>query len=659
MKRAVPIHYLRPNEGEWTPKCVMALDTETYPVSDDRDIQSLRCWVLSRVDRPNGVTDASSRVDASGLNVASLVDAVDMMTKGKDTVWLYAHNLAFDMAVTRLPVMLADRGWKVTDFALDGRAPWIRLAKGRKHLTLADSFGWISRPLEAISSAVGIVKPPLPAIADDIQTWIARCKADVDILLAMMSELMDWWQSSGRGRWSITGAASGWNSFRHTDSPFKVVIDLDSDGTAHDRKAIYGGKRYVNYVGSMQPGGYAEVDFAKAYTVIARDMPLPIRRGNKFTSLDIHDPRVDNDRWGIIAEVEIKTDKPRWPVRHNGRVWYPVGRFKTVLASPDIIAARKLGCLVSIGEGYTYQLAPFMKPWAQWCLNVIDGRDEKAPEVARLAARQWGRTVVGKWAQRGYVKITLGYAISEGWGYEQGWMMNEHTRSSFVDIGGRRYLTYLDGDGENSFPAVLAFVESHVRTRLNDAIDAIGQDAFIQCDTDGMIVSTVDLIRRMRKHDTMRESIDRKTDVVKVIMERISSITSPLEMRVKSTYKRVEIIGPQHIVVDGKRRFAGIPSNGEDIGDGKIGVWIWPRLPYQIASGDHRGYVREYRTYRIPQALASGWIDTSGKVWPVEYELTNDGKNQPLAWNDSRYRYGQATLADTQNKSLIASIDRH
>ncbi len=657
MVREVPVHYLRKNETEWTPKCVIALDSETYTIEGDRDVLALRCWCASRVKRVDGISNMQSVVSARGTQAADLAKQIDEWSRGNPSIWLYAHNLGFDITVTRLPIEMAKLGWSVTDFALDGRAPWMRLAKGRKRITMSDSWSWIQKPLEMISAAVGIVKPPLPAEVDTLDTWYARCQADVDILMAMVTQLMDWWQRSGRGKWNVTGAASGWNAFRHIPMPVNIVVDPDPVGMEHDRKSIYGGKRYVQRVGNLPGGRYIEADFARAYTTIARDMPVPIQRRRAFEALDIEDIRVDNPRWGIIANVTIDTNSPRYPKRDNGRVWYPIGRFDTVLASPEIAIARRRGELVSIGGGYTYQLAPALTNWATWCLAIIDGKESDVPEVARMAARGWGRSVVGKFAQHAYQRITLGASPVEGWAYGEAWNAVTHSRASIVDMLGTRHICYQAGDGENAFPAVLAFVESYVRVRLNDAIAMLGEESFVQCDTDGLLVSAEGLIRRSRSHQTFADARDRAVDFADIILERVSERTSPLIMRVKSSYHSVEIVGPQHLRLDGKRRFSGIPSNVDELPDGRIGAWTWPKLARQMSAGDDRGYVREYVRYRVPRDLASGWVTTDGLVLPVEYGQTEAGTDQVLPWARSRYA-GRYELAHDQNPRVIELASR-
>lgn len=649
--REVPVHYLRPNHSEWTPPVLCGVDTETRQVDDGGQV--LRLWCASIVSRPDGRTDPDSRRDARGHTRSELAVQIDEWSRLHATLWIYAHNLGFDLAVSRLPVELSKLGWSVTDFALDGRAPWMRLAKGRKRITLADSWSWVPSSLEVIGGAVGVNKRDLPDDGESDEAWFTRCASDVDILVAMMSQLMDWWNDTSRGRWSVTGAASGWNAFRHTPTPFKVVIDPNKEGVAHERSAIYGGRRSVARVGPQTPSQYVEADFERAYTVAARDLPLPFRRMRQFDTLPLDSSLIGDPRWGLIAEVDIETDRPRWPVRKGGRVWYPVGCFRTTLAGPDIEDARDRGALRAIHSGHSYRLGPHMAPWAAWCLQVADERNLEIPTIVRMVAKQWGRSVVGKWAQRKFVRIALGPAPTDGWGYEQAWMANEHVRASIVDIGGQRHICYADGDGENAFPAVLAYIESYVRVALNRAIDAVGSAAFLQCDTDGLIANVPELIRRARSDDTRAAILNPEGDFLTLIMESISRTTAPFRLRTKRTYSRIDIIGPQHIRLDETRRFSGIPGSGETLDDGRIGAWVWPKLSAQMSNPVGVDYVRRYHRFLVPRALAAGWITTTGDVRPPEWAQDASGRCWPVPWPQTRWAAVGEELADVQTPDVL------
>jgi hypothetical protein len=627
--RDVPIHYLRANERQWAPKTVAVLDTETRVIQEDPEILAMRLWHMRLADRKRIKGKDAQEYEADGRTAPEVAEQIERWFKGRQSIWLYCHNTNFDLATTRLPIMLCARGWHVTDMAIDSRAPWMRLSRGRRTLTICDSHTWLPTNLQAVGQSMGMVKPALPDDDDD-QVWLARCKADTDITLRAMLTLMNYWDDYGLGNWSVTGAASGWNCMRHMPSKWKVVIDPNPDRCEFDRKAIYGGRRSVWKAGQLKPGRYVEADFERAYTVIAATMPLPVKPGYTFTSLSIHDRLVDNPWWGIIAECEIRTDEPLYPVRHNGRVWYPVGHFTTCLAGPDIAEARKNGHLVSIGKGWTHQLGYMMQPWAQWCLAQQAEPDSVTPPVVKMWLKHTGRTVIGKWAQRRYTRTKIGMATTFGWGYEDAWVNSSNAKGSILDIGGDKFLSVAEGEGENSYPAILAWVESYVRVRIGRAITAIGAGNAVQCDTDGLICDSAALTT--------------------AILE--SKDLHPLRLRIKTAYRQVQVIGPQHMTLDGKRRWSGIPARAEPDGKGGYVAQVWPGLPWQIKHGDRRGYVLPQQTYTVAATYAPGWVALDGSVLPVEMRTDTAGRNRMVPWRQSRYGRCGATLAAGQNDIL-------
>ena len=225
---AVPVHYLRPNEREFTPRSVIFLDSETYTVATEpREVLGLRCWVAHYLDRRD-VKRSPRRVETGrGTTAPELANWITATTRNRTGVWLFAHNLGFDATTTRLPQVLTDTGWSVTDAAIGGKAPWLRFNRKGRTLTLVDSFSWLPNRLEDIALALRMRKPPLPAEGDDLETWYARCEADVKILSEAMLQLMDWWDSEHLGNWSLSGPACGWNAYRHREPPVPVVIDPD------------------------------------------------------------------------------------------------------------------------------------------------------------------------------------------------------------------------------------------------------------------------------------------------------------------------------------------------------------------------------------------------------------------------------------------------
>lgn len=653
MRRDVPIHYLRKNHAERTPPTVIFLDTETRSVPVPvGQIEVLRQWVACVVDRrPTGKQQLRDEWGA-GQTRPELVEWVDRATRGRRTVWLYAHNLSFDLSTTNVVPMLVRDGWEVTDAAIGGKAPWIRLRKGDRRLAMCDSWSWLPVALGRVGQAVSHDKPPLPLQDGHDAEWLGRCRADVEILRAAILELMSWWDRNKLGRWDISGTSSGWNAMRHIETAQRIVIDPDPEGQEADRAAIYSGRRGVWSLGEHRAGPFLELDLAAAYPTVAASLPLPVKRGRPFDSLPLDDHKLSSDRWGVIARVLVETDTPRWPCRIGRHVWYPTGTFWTTLASPEIAEAKRLGCLRQIGAGRTHRLGMPLSTWGQWVLAVQRGELPDTPEVAKIAAKHWGRAVIGKWASRGFDKIKLGAAPTTEWRYEEGWDNAGKVKGGFVDFGGQRFWVASTLAAENGYPAILAFVESYVRLRLSRVIEAVGTGTTLQANTDGVIVAartlgTVAAHGHLRAPEGLAEAARTAW-----VMNCLDPITAPLTLRIKRRVDHVTVLGPQHLVSGGERRFAGLPGMAREIEPGRFETLQWPGLSWQLQHGDSAGYVRPRRIATFKGPWPSGWALSNGRVVPLEAALGLDGSNRIIPWERSAHKAAGLTLGPAQHPQL-------
>lgn len=697
---AAPVHYLSSNDSTWTPPAVLTLDTETRVIQEYPEVQELRCWHVRADYRLGKNRLAGEHAEGSGLTAADLAKRVSKWADRWAETWVYAHNLNFDLTVTKLPVLLSGHGWVTTDMALDGARPWMILEHGNRKLVIADSYSVWPMPLAELANATGIVKPPLPG-DDTLETWIARCAADTLILHTALLTAMNWHDQRQLGRWALTGASTGWNTMRHLQAAKTskrartarqalglqgvdpaaqpIVIDPSPDARANDRLAIYGGRRETWRWGKLPAGTYHELDFERAYQTIMANCPLPRKRGRWFDSLPLDSRLIDDpaQQWGIIAECEIETDSPRWPCRieidadeappaapgdatqpapdHRSRVLYPVGRFRTVLAGPDIAEARRLGCLRAVRHGQVHQLGFAARPWAVWSLAAQD--DPDTPPVVRLALKHQGRAVAGKWAARAWTKSVIGASTTYGWAYEDVFVHETQTRGAIIDLAGTKFLSVPGTDGDNAYPAVLAWIESYTRVALGRAIEALGAAVVVQCDTDGMIVDTT----TMTSIDNMTEAaagtgITHRGGLRESLAATIE-LTAPLRLRAKTAYRNLEVTGPQHLTLDGHRRWSGVPGSATRQADGTYQAWTWPKLAWQMGSGDQRGYTRVVQTYRLAASYAPGWLLSNGTVAAPECHLDGQGRTVLAAYSESRYAARGDRLAASQPAFLASLTD--
>lgn len=657
---AAGAHYLRPAGPTHTPPCVIILDSESWQQDEaGAEVHYLRCWDASVTWRRDRRRAGEVREDA-GTGAGQLADTIDAWASYGETTWLYAHNVAFDVATTNLAALLTARGWVLSSrHGLSSDGMWCVLHKGRREtersdrrgrdgqaevrvrwahtLTIADSASiWPDR-LEALAAFTAFTKPPLPKAADPDQLWADRCHADVQILREAVLGLMDWWDEAGLGKWSVTGAGLGWQTYRSNLGLRQMVIDHDPALIAWEREAVYGGRRDVFRYGQLTPGRWAEADYTTAHLTIAASCPLPARAACRVTTAHRRSALAGKVPAGMLAEVTIRTDTPRWPVRACGRVFYPVGTFKTVLAAPDIQAAADAGALVEVHDGWLYTMTGHLRPWARRCREWTELPKEGRSGIVAAAAKLWSRSVIGKFAQKGWRTEAWAGPPCDGWTVEPCSDFWKGTRGVVTGLCGTYWLSWADQRGEHERPAVLAFVEAHVRSRLGKVLAGPYGAAVVQCDTDGCMVALHELAqlvgRRGRKWQRGRLVPLDAGDV----LDAWNEASWPLVMRFKDSYRRVEVIGPQHVVLDGRARMAGVPRSAWRAGDGRWVARLWPGITWQAAHGPPGTYTRPVQPFRVAGPYVPGWVLADGTVRPAEIALDESGGNYLLAWPLTRH----------------------
>lgn len=656
----VPNHYLRQNHGTWSPRRLVFFDTETEVVpGNEPELQRLSLWQAEIVTRGPVWNDEPDISVLGGDTVDDIANALDQGCRGHPSTWAYAHNLAFDLVVTGLPVHMADRGWDITAFSFNDAAPWVKLRRGKSRLILADSYGWLPRPLAEVAKAVGRVKPPLPDSASDREALRYRCEQDVVILRTAMLELLEWWDRKQLGRWSITGPSSGWSVMRHRSPPKGMLIKPDEEGRQRDRQAVRGGRRDAWQIGKFNAGPYVELDFANAYPAVAAHLEVPVARGPVVPGHRLRDRHVAGPRWGACADVVVAVDRPRYPVTITGATWWPVGMFQTVLAGPELEMAIEAGEVLEVRSAQLHQMGGYLGQWGRWVLGVLHDPDPDVPEVARITAKGWSRSVIGKFTAQHGETVEKRPTWRQGWHVEEGWTNQRQSRMSLVSLAGTEHKVLPDKWSDNAYPAVVAWIESEVRRRLSTVLESLPTSSLITCHTDGIMIdpkraATPAWLASQGITDTVTD-VMAMTEWCRAMNDRLW----PLELRVKGIYDTLQVLGPAQMHVDQTRRWSGVPRDAVETPEGTYVGRVWPKLPWQLAHGNGDGYRRPKVALPVSGNYVHRWVTDTTQVIPPVCTWTPEHGNRLLPTLPASYIDPSTLLSPQWQHPALRQVMRY
>lgn len=643
-------HLVHPNERTWSPHKVGFFDTEfPHALDSSTRLQPFLCAVGLCTWRHGHKPRKRDKAEIATFSASALADWVEGLTAQSEAFWLFAHNLGVDLQASGLLDKLLGRGWSLGRQGLGNGSPWAWLRQGRKTLRLCDLVSWLPTSEQVLGDLLSLPKLQMPERGAEPTDWLRYCQRDAEIGLRAVLELMDWWDAEDCGRWTDTGTGCGWNAMRHKLSGSRVWITQDPQAQAWERSGIYAGRREISQRGRLPEPEYVDLDLHQAHTSVARFHPLPWDRGTYFQSLPLDFRNLCGAVIGVMAECEVHCEIPRYPLRLRSGIAFPSGSFRTVLAGPELAEARRQGHLASVGPGWAYRLGRWAEPFAGWIAHVAEQREDGAPPTAQLAAKAWSKTVWGRWALRISGDAEESDGPHERLVIEHGRHMDTGARLSLLHWGYRTWRAVQDQEGDDSFPAVLAWIQSWVRVYIGRLIDVIGPEAIAQIATDGLLVAPWRLAELTTEAGEPIAPPGDLPQLAEAACRLLEGVSTPLRVRLKDVLHQVRIAGPDHLEAQEVRRLSGVPRSWEKVGD-----WVY--------QGDVWHSLAQMTTMEIPESVLVGtrqvdlskvrplrWVFEDGCCEPLRATLSPEGETVLLGyWGDGCSRHG-APLEPTQH----------
>lgn len=614
---------------------IVSFDTETRAHRRDGDeVMTLRCWAA--IVRQRGGPDGqdSLQVARNGTVAVDLAELLEAACSIEGEAWCFAHNLGFDLTVTSLPMVLAQRGWHTDFMNMGDESCMFVLSRDGQKLILSDSWSWLRAPLSNAADDVGMRPTRLPGENDGLDDWQRRCAHDAQVLDRLLTQLLDWWDRAGLGSFAITGAACGWRSLRARIAPKTILVGSEPPRTPFERQALYGGRREVWQVGVVRGRWVADFDLFSAYLTTVAHLPLPSKpvRGDRLPGH--YNPLAPPPGLGTICDVTVTTEQPCAPVRIGKDVWWPAGTFRTVLSSPDLAAVVQQAHSVTVHHAQWYALDDALAAWGHWCLGLLTGVGVDVPPVARRTAKGWSRSVPGRFALRTSQLIGEGPARHLGWAIQQGTDLDTGAPLETITYGGRERTYRKDQDGADVSPAVLAFIEGYVRAAMARVIASRDPTRMLQCNTDGWWEVCAGPANTHTAPPT----------------------PAPFHIVRKAHERGAHVIGPNHMITPGERRLSGVPTSAIEGEDGRYGWRDWPGLRWQIEHSRPGEYLRPRRELALRDHYCRRWVLSTGETVPVTAYVDDRQVTRIRPWQQTSCRYRDDELGEHQVPALAELI---
>jgi DNA polymerase type B, organellar and viral len=423
--------------------------------------------------------------------------------RSRGRLTIYCHNAEFDAQVLDCFGELARRSWRCMQACLEGPPTMISWRRGTRTVRWLDTLNIWRVPLKVIGEKIGLPKLVMPKGWGDRERADTYCRRDVEIVWRALTSWWNFLRAHDLGTAAPTLASQGMNAFRHRFMRHEIFIDANEAALALSRDAYVGGRCECFRLGVIEEE-CATVDINSQYPAVMARLHAPRRLLTVRTTATLDDLARYAASYAVVADVELRTDEPAYPHIIDGRLCFPVGRFRQALATPELVYALKRGAIERVHRVAIYERAPLFREFMRWGWRLRAAAQASGDALLDWQAKYLQNGFYGKWGQRGRQWRVIAESPR--------WLVAD--QSSFDTESGRwRYVRQIghavqelqdDGESSNSFPAIAAHVTSAGRMMLWRLILAAGRSHVWYTDTDSLKGDTTMLRRLSPKIDATR-----------------------------------------------------------------------------------------------------------------------------------------------------------
>jgi len=483
--------------------------------------------------------------------------------RGGGRLVAWAHNLAYDLRVSRALELLPRMGWRLAGIVPPDHGGWASFKSDRGTLLLCDLTAWVNAPLTRIAADLQLDRVLEPSANGRTHALTLRCVRDVQITTAAVAEIMEYVRSNGLGPFRPTGAGQCHAAWRRRFLTMPVVPHDDTVALAHERRAMWTGRCEAWRWGSVDQGELAEFDLNLAYCRLAAREQVPVELHRQ-----VDRPTLDQYlRWrmagGVMARVTVTTGLPLVPCEDGDRIYWPTGCFQTVLWQPEIDLLLAHGATVEFEAAWLYTRRPALRAFAEWLIDHLEGPDAAERPVTRRMLKHWSRAIVGRMALRYRSWEWAGRTAEPDLGLMALLELPSGQVTEQLQVGRDIFELAALTEAQSSVPMVTGWVMSACRAELWRLIELAGPVNVAYMDTDSLIVTAAGA----------RRLTDGRVDVV------------GLPLGIRGTYSRATIHGPRQLDLDTASRFAGVPRRSVRRGPLEFDAERWSSIRTSLASG--------------------------------------------------------------------------
>jgi hypothetical protein len=482
-------HRIKGNKASQLPHSCIWFDTETKPVDLGENETGQRLWFGWACHQyTKGAGDWQTPLWLRFIEPLTFLEWIESRTRDKTRTYVFAHNLHFETAVLNIFKHLPTLGWEITRVITESPPFILAFRKGKKTIEFLDTGNWWLHSLAKIGKSIGIDKLGFPTDNDSIEIWDTYCKRDVEIIRLACHYWFEFIKRYDLGGFARTLAGQSYKAYRHRFMEHEIFIDDNERATGLGREAYHGGRTEAFFIGRLNEPVYC-FDVNSMYPFVMASNDYPTKKVTYGRTPTLKELSQWLDDFCLVADVEIEPSEPRYAVIHNNKIVFPLGRFRTVLTTPDIVTALENDDIRETFAYAAYEKAPIFKRYVLEIYRLRLDAKKADDEVMTYNLKILMNSLYGKFGQTGRVWETVRRTDDLDVKVWDEFDLETKTLYSWRQFGGVVQCKAKDIESYESFPAIAAHVTAYARDLLWSYFQKAGRENVFYCDTDSLFVN--------------------------------------------------------------------------------------------------------------------------------------------------------------------------
>jgi hypothetical protein len=590
-------HTLRENTRTSIPYGQIYFDTETNfyeNISGDTEhTLKLGVAIYVRYDKDLMVRN---RVVKRFTEPSEFWDFVQAKIKSTRRVVIFAHNIFFDLWITQFYKQAFKDGWISRIPFTKGIMYIDKVKKDKLTIDLINVGNFFKSTVKAMGDLVGLPKLDVDFKNVSIKKLWIYCQRDAEILEKVMNGWFHFIKDNNLGNFGLTLPSQAFNAYRHRFMDQLIYMHRPGQPEQLERKSYKGGRVECFFIGKAPKDTYYKIDINSMYPYIMKNREFPYRCMYSLKNPDIRRLPKWLKNHCVVAEVDIETNDPVYPIHYDQKTIFPIGKFKAVLTTPSLKYAYDHNHIKSLGQVALYNKANLFSDYIDFFYTKRKKYQAEGNLIYRECCKVLMNSLYGKFGQKLRLQKTVPYYDNEIIKREMVIDSRDGSVKQVITFGGKIRTTEIkEVESFNSFCAIASHVTDYARMLLWKYMQRAPAKTLFYCDTDCLIVNQEGF-----------EIYKNELDPTELGRFKIEDESSTLEIR-----------GLKHYRMGKEWKRKGIRKQAVQLAENVFIMDIWPGFPLVFDRKLDQPYVVHKQIKKLSGLYTKGDVQENGWVTPI------------------------------------------